>query len=827
MKYLREPKNKFQRWSTGGFVLLLTVFSHVASIGDDGKSQEPVATVGGESYVTLRSVLSNGERLVELARVDNKQTAYRFVLDIDAEQVEITPGPKDQIKIDCAGLEMLTDQVVFRTNLEKLKITATVALNPKLRWETGQMSSTPSKSGQTKESDPSSVLSPALNRYDKKELQGRWIVEAYSEGSLEVKKLPGLQLLITEDSAQLLGGNDVACIWQMDAQNIQTESSKTNACPVDFVIDPNGEHIVCPGILQLDGDRLRICFNASDVKSKEAETFRPSQFVPGSKVILLECSRVSHGDASPIDPPQTTTLFSPSHPTAEDNSVKMETDATVIDPFLGPPTCKLMELVKPGTVDVEVNIGLNGGIKPGDKLDAIYQGQTVARVEIMEAQALRSKARIIEVIPGKALEQYQVTWKEMAQELKSFEGTWSYDVQEMWHWPAPIGLAMNSEGRASEQRWQIDVSRNQITWVSQSAEPIYATFTIDPFKSPKEIDITIQSGPFKGMTSHGIYEFPKTDEYFLWLCMTNPGSDAPRPTDITSGSSLQQTMIGLHKIDPSEAITNENPINRFQGEFVMELCNSVDQRLHGNQAELQDWRWQVSGNEILWTRGSEEWKLKFSVDGTNNPKTIDLTFVSGPLKGQTWLGAYKWGGNDDNTLIMEFQHPSLDLPRPREVARTSENRPLLIFLRPKPKTLVVNELNSLQGTWTLRNYDTGAWPLPGGKRPDQFGKGSELRWTVRGNEIAWLDENGAEIKATFTIDTSFSPKHFDLTFLSGPNSGKVCKGIYQRGNVAMDMLWICIADPTSSSDRPKFFSAKHEAGHSLLSLFPYQPSAKP
>lgn len=118
---------KLQGWSIGSLALLLTLFTQVAGIADDGKQQAPVPTSGGESYVTLRSVLSDGERRIELARGDNKQTAYRFVLKIDAEEVEITPGPNDQIKIVQAGLEILSNQVMFRTNLEKLQITATVA----------------------------------------------------------------------------------------------------------------------------------------------------------------------------------------------------------------------------------------------------------------------------------------------------------------------------------------------------------------------------------------------------------------------------------------------------------------------------------------------------------------------------------------------------------------------------------------------------------------------------------------------------------------------------------------------------------------------------
>lgn len=132
MRNLRATKRRLQGWSIGGLALLVTLFTHVAGIADDGKQQEPVPTVGGECYVTLRSVLSNGERRIELVRGDSKQTSYRFVLKIDTEQVEITPGPKDQIKIVHAGLEMLTNQVMFRTNLEKLQITATVALDDRL-----------------------------------------------------------------------------------------------------------------------------------------------------------------------------------------------------------------------------------------------------------------------------------------------------------------------------------------------------------------------------------------------------------------------------------------------------------------------------------------------------------------------------------------------------------------------------------------------------------------------------------------------------------------------------------------------------------------------
>jgi serine/threonine protein kinase len=85
-----------------------------------------------------------------------------------------------------------------------------------------------------------------------------------------------------------------------------------------------------------------------------------------------------------------------------------ENDKAEIGPtrsMMRPPvTCVLLELNKPGTVEVEVSVGFEDGIRPGDKLDAIHEGQIVGKVEITRAEASRSKARIIEVVPGKALD---------------------------------------------------------------------------------------------------------------------------------------------------------------------------------------------------------------------------------------------------------------------------------------------------------------------------------------------------------------------------------------------------------------------------------------
>ena len=142
-------------------------------------------------------------------------------------------------------------------------------------------------------------------------------------------------------------------------------------------------------------------------------------------------------------------------------------------------------------------------------------------------------------------------------ELASFQGTWSWDFSQPWTWPQPIGVGTDGDGRKSEKRWVI--AGNQITWVGRDGHRVDVTFTIDPFKAPKQIDFTFVNGPHDGKKSIGIYEPQNDNENDLWLCMTDPGSDAPRPTDISAGSFKKQSMISIDKVTPlaPPSATNE------------------------------------------------------------------------------------------------------------------------------------------------------------------------------------------------------------------------------------------------------------------------------
>ncbi len=66
--------------------------------------------------------------------------------------------------------------------------------------------------------------------------------------------------------------------------------------PMDFVMDPNGEQVAMHGIIASDGLTLSICFADGDESKKNG--FRPTSFVPGSKVTVIKCRRAPTSTAN-------------------------------------------------------------------------------------------------------------------------------------------------------------------------------------------------------------------------------------------------------------------------------------------------------------------------------------------------------------------------------------------------------------------------------------------------------------------------------------------------------------------------------------------------
>jgi uncharacterized protein (TIGR03067 family) len=71
-----------------------------------------------------------------------------------------------------------------------------------------------------------------------------------------------------------------------------------------------------------------------------------------------------------------------------------------------------------------------------------------------------------------------------------------------------------------------------------------SSFTIDPGKSPKQIDIVYGSGPAKGKTARGIY---KLDGEKLVVCEAAPGKDRPTAFESKTGSGVALTTFQRRK----------------------------------------------------------------------------------------------------------------------------------------------------------------------------------------------------------------------------------------------------------------------------------------
>ena len=115
-----------------------------------------------------------------------------------------------------------------------------------------------------------------------------------------------------------------------------------------------------------------------------------------------------------------------------------------------------------------------------------------------------------------------------------------------------------------------------------------------------------------------------------------------------------------------------------------------------------------------------------------------------------------------------------------------------------------SELERLQGSWQLVSG-----VRDGKKFTDEEVKNSKL--IVKGNRFSVSKTGvGTSEEGTFTIDPSKKPMQTDSTSGSGPDKGKIWKGIYELDG---DIHKVCFAPPGKA--RPKTFTSKAGSGHIL------------
>lgn len=135
---------------------------------------------------------------------------------------------------------------------------------------------------------------------------------------------------------------------------------------------------------------------------------------------------------------------------------------------------------------------------------------------------------------------------EPEKELASLQGIWKFDTIQTDGWPKTSGKRPERNGHGDDLQWVI--KGNEITRTSRDGEEAKLSFTIDPTKAPRHIDVTFLSGPHKGQKCLGMYERSGLGGVVLWFCLTDPGSQAPRPTDVSYSTNEGRTMIGLIRV---------------------------------------------------------------------------------------------------------------------------------------------------------------------------------------------------------------------------------------------------------------------------------------
>lgn len=124
-------------------------------------------------------------------------------------------------------------------------------------------------------------------------------------------------------------------------------------------------------------------------------------------------------------------------------------------------------------------------------------------------------------------------------EMKKFEGNWVMTAGER------DGQKLADEHvKASKIGWK----GKEVTVVTphQSKEPIKGACTIDPTKSPKEMDWVRSAGPDAGKTFRAIYEFTGPDEYRI--CFAPAGQDRPKTFTTKAGSG--HTLHSWKRVKP-------------------------------------------------------------------------------------------------------------------------------------------------------------------------------------------------------------------------------------------------------------------------------------
>ena len=175
---------------------------------------------------------------------------------------------------------------------------------------------------------------------------------------------------------------------------------------------------------------------------------------------------------------------------------------------------------------------------------------------------------------------------------------------------------------------------------------------LHPIESPKQLDMTFDSGPNKGKTMLGVYEL---DANNYRGCLSAPGK--PRPKTLTPEPGSDQQGFAFRRVNESAKV-NEAPdteLKRREPANTTAASGAELKRLEGTwsylsvvvngkpvpEDALKENRLILNGSAFTIKSPQGTMHGAYAVDPTAQPKTIEVTFSDGPRAGKSIKGIYE------------------------------------------------------------------------------------------------------------------------------------------------------------------------------------------
>lgn len=168
---------------------------------------------------------------------------------------------------------------------------------------------------------------------------------------------------------------------------------------------------------------------------------------------------------------------------------------------------------------------------------------------------------------------------------------------------------------------------------------ISETIKVGPEASPRAIDFTYTDGPRKGEKVKGIYKL-EGDRYVMCRPLR---AESPRPSGFAAPAGSGLVLAVWARDTPTERARRksiEDDRKAFDGTWVGAFNRRDGATVPEDEAKQA--RLIVTGDRYTMDRGEDRTSRGTTrIDPTRTPRSMDVSIIDGPHKGETWLGIYE------------------------------------------------------------------------------------------------------------------------------------------------------------------------------------------